>query len=50
MASSNFVSFKDLKQRSSIEHVLRHYNLFEGLHLRSRRAGITLDLVLLNTT
>lgn len=36
MASSNSVSFKDLKQRSSIEHVLRYYNLFEGLHRRSK--------------
>jgi hypothetical protein len=36
MASSNFVSFKDLKQRKSIEHVLRYYNLFEGLYLRSK--------------
>jgi DNA primase len=36
MASSNPISFKDLKQRISIEQVLRHYNLFDTLHLRGK--------------
>jgi hypothetical protein len=30
------LSFKDLKQRVSIEQVLRHYDLFESLELRGK--------------
>jgi DNA primase len=36
MAISNPVSFKELKQRISIEQVLRQYNLFDTLHLRGK--------------
>jgi DNA primase len=36
MASSNPISFKELKQRISLEHVLRHYNLFDTLHLKGK--------------
>jgi DNA primase len=36
MQKTNVLSFKDLKQRISIEQVLRHYNLFEGLQPRGK--------------
>jgi DNA primase len=36
MTSRNPISFKELKQRISIEQVLRHYNLFDTLHLRGK--------------
>ena len=36
MQKSSALSFKDLKQRISIEQVLRHYNLFDGLQLKGK--------------
>jgi DNA primase len=36
MQKSSALSFKDLKQRISIEQVLRHYNLFETLQLKGK--------------
>src|ERR671923_2177171 len=36
MQKISALSFKDLKQRISIEQVLRHYNLFEGLQPRGK--------------
>jgi DNA primase len=36
MQKTNVLSFKDLKQRISIEQVLRHYSLFEGLRLKGK--------------
>jgi hypothetical protein len=36
MQKSSILSFKDLKQRISIEQVLRHYNLFDGLQLKGK--------------
>jgi DNA primase len=36
MQKTHALSFKDLKQRVSIEQVLRHYELFEGLRLRGK--------------
>jgi DNA primase len=36
MLKNHVLSFKDLKQRISIEQVLRHYNLFEGLQPRGK--------------
>jgi DNA primase len=36
MQKINVLSFKHLKQRISIEQVLRHYNLFEGLQPRGK--------------
>ena len=36
MLKNHVLSFKDLKQRISIEHVLRHYSLFEGLKLKGK--------------
>src|SRR5918992_6344339 len=36
MLKNHVLSFKDLKQRISIEQVLRHYNLFDTLHLRGK--------------
>jgi DNA primase len=36
MPKTHALSFKDLKQRVSIEHVLRHYELFEGLRMRGK--------------
>src|ERR687888_646893 len=36
MQKTHVLSFKDLKQRISIEQVLRYYNLFEGLQLKGK--------------
>ena len=36
MLKNHVLSFKDLKQRISIEQVLRYYNLFEGLQLKGK--------------
>jgi DNA primase len=36
MQKTNVLSFKELKQRISIEQVLQHYNLFETLHLKGK--------------
>jgi hypothetical protein len=36
MQQSSALSFKDLKQHISIEQVLRHYNLFDGLQLKGK--------------
>jgi DNA primase len=36
MLKNHVLSFKDLKQHISIEHVLRHYNLFDTLHLKGK--------------
>jgi DNA primase len=36
MQKSSALSFKDLKQRISLEQVLRHYNLFDGLRLKGK--------------
>src|SRR5919198_3789628 len=36
MQKISALSFKDLKQRISIEQVLRHYNLFDGLKLKGK--------------
>jgi DNA primase len=36
MLKNHVLSFKDLKQRISLEQVLRHYNLFDTLHLRGK--------------
>jgi DNA primase len=36
MQKTHVLSFKDLKQRISIEQVLRHYNLFDGLRLKGK--------------
>jgi DNA primase len=36
MLKNHVLSFKELKQRISIEHVLRHYNLFDGLQLKGK--------------
>jgi hypothetical protein len=36
MLKNHALSFKDLKQRITIEQVLRHYNLFDGLHLKGK--------------
>jgi DNA primase len=36
MQKFSALSFKDLKQRISIEQVLRHYNLFDGLRLKGK--------------
>jgi DNA primase len=36
MQKNSALSFKDLKQRISLEQVLRHYNLFNGLRLRGK--------------
>jgi DNA primase len=36
MLKNHVLSFKDLKQRISIEQVLRHYNLFDGLQPRGK--------------
>ena len=36
MQKTSALSFKDLKQRISIEQVLRHYNLFDGLVLKGK--------------
>src|SRR5918992_5660839 len=36
MQKTSALSFKDLKQRISIEQVLRHYNLFDGLRLKGK--------------
>ena len=34
-----FLSFKDLKQRISLEHVLQHSDLFEGFKLKGKSHG-----------
>jgi DNA primase len=36
MQKTNVLSFKELKQRISLEHVLRQYNLFDTLQLRGK--------------
>jgi DNA primase len=36
MQQTNVLSFKQIKQRISLEHVLRQYNLFEGLTLKGK--------------
>jgi hypothetical protein len=36
MLKNRVLSFKELKQRISIEQVLQHYNLFETLHLKGK--------------
>jgi hypothetical protein len=36
MQQTNVLSFKKLKERISLEHVLRFYNLFEGLTLKGK--------------
>jgi DNA primase len=36
MQKINVLSFKELKQRISLEHVLRYYGLFEGLTLKGK--------------
>lgn len=36
MLKNHVLSFKDLKQRVSIEQVLRHYDLFESLTLKGK--------------
>jgi hypothetical protein len=36
MQQTNVLSFKEIKQRISLEHVLRHYSLFEGLRLKGK--------------
>jgi hypothetical protein len=36
MQRINVLSFKDLKQHISIKQVLRHYNLFDTLHLKGK--------------
>jgi DNA primase len=36
MLRNHVLSFKDLKQHISLERVLRHYNLFEGLKLKGK--------------
>jgi CHC2 zinc finger len=36
MLKNHVLSFKDLKQRISLEQVLRHYSLFEGLRLKGK--------------
>ena len=36
MLKNHVLSFKDLKQRISIEQVLRHYNLFDGLQIKGK--------------
>jgi DNA primase len=36
MQKTNVLSFKEIKQRISLEQVLRHYNLFEGLTLKGK--------------
>jgi DNA primase len=36
MQKTNVLSFKELKQRISLEQVLRYYNLFEGLKLKGK--------------
>jgi DNA primase len=36
MQKPNVLSFKELKQRISLEHVLRYYNLFDTLHLKGK--------------
>src|SRR5918999_6433120 len=36
MLKNHVLSFKDLKQRISIEQVLRHYSLFDGLRLKGK--------------
>jgi hypothetical protein len=36
MQKPNVLSFKDLKQRISIEQVLRHYGLFDTFHLKGK--------------
>jgi hypothetical protein len=36
MQQTNALSFKQIKQRISLEHVLRQYNLFEGLTLKGK--------------
>jgi CHC2 zinc finger len=36
MLKNHVLSFKELKQRVSLEHVLRHYNLFDTLQLRGK--------------
>ena len=36
MQKISALSFKDLKQRISLEQVLRHYNLFDGLQLKGK--------------
>jgi DNA primase len=36
MQKTNFLSFKEIKQRISLEQVLRHYSLFEGLTLKGK--------------
>lgn len=36
MQKINVLSFRDLKQRVSIEQVLRHYDLFTGLTLKGK--------------
>jgi DNA primase len=36
MLKNHVLSFKDLKQRISLEQVLRHYNLFETLQLKGK--------------
>jgi len=39
MPKTNVLSFKELKERISLEHVLRHHGLFEGLKLRAKAFG-----------
>jgi len=36
MQQTNVLSFKKLKERISLEHVLRHYNLFDTLQLKGK--------------
>jgi DNA primase len=36
MQKTNVLSFKEIKQRISLEQVLRHYSLFEGLKLKGK--------------
>jgi DNA primase len=36
MQKTNVLSFKELKQRISLEHVLQHHGLFEGLRLKGK--------------
>jgi hypothetical protein len=36
MPKTNVLSFKELKERISLEHVLRHHGLFEGLKLKGK--------------
>jgi hypothetical protein len=39
MLKNHVLSFKDLKQRISLEQVLRHYNLFDTLTREAKATG-----------